>query len=70
MWRPWSDNDTTEVLTEDSDVKVIPETDLDNKVEETFQQTPRSTASASTPSHVVILVAGKNTFTTKQQDLG
>ena len=55
MWRPWFDNESTEELseqTEDLDVKVIPETDLDNKVEETFQQTPPTPR--STPSHLVV----------------
>ena len=47
MWRPWFDPDiSTEVISEDSDMTVIPETDeaqLDNKVDETtLEQTASS----------------------------
>ena len=58
MWRPWFDPDiSTEVISEDSDVTVIPETDeaqLDNKAEETtLEQTTSSGPTRSTYSHVM-----------------
>ena len=57
MWRPWFEPDiSTEVISEDSDVRVIPETDeaqLDNKVDETSEQTASSGPTRSTSSHVI-----------------
>ena len=58
MWRPWFEPDnSTEVISDDTDVTVIPETDeaqLNNKVDETtLQQTASSGPTKSTSSQVI-----------------
>ena len=58
MWRPWFEPDiSTEVISDDTDVTVIPETDeaqLNNKVDETtLQQTASSGPTRSISSQVI-----------------